>query len=79
VQDCFVGANPHSSVAFSSFFLFTNQHCSIIDGICTLIDVVITNPIQANLVSWVTFSCGVVATMATQMKEGLYCNYYPTK
>jgi hypothetical protein len=34
-----------------------------------LTDVVITNPIQANLVSWVTFSCGVAAAMTVQMKD----------
>jgi hypothetical protein len=44
-----------------------------------LIDVVITNPIQANLVSWATFSYGVVVAMVAQMKEGFSCNYYPTK
>jgi hypothetical protein len=58
--------------------LLASWHCFIIDGICTFIDVVIINPIQANLVSWAIFSCGVVAVMAAQMK-GLYCNYYPTK
>jgi hypothetical protein len=76
VQDCFVGVDPCSFVVFSLVFLLVNQHCSIIDGICTLIDVVIVIPIQSNLVSWATFSCGVATTMATQLKEGLYYNYY---
>jgi hypothetical protein len=76
VQDCFVGVDPRSFVAFSLVFLLVNQYCSIIDGICTLIDVVIVAPIQANLVSWATFSYGVATTMATQLKEGLYYNYY---
>jgi hypothetical protein len=74
---CFVGIHPHFFTIF--FFLFSYQQVNIVlkvDDICTLVDVVITNLIWINLVSQVTFSCGVVGTMSTQVKKGLYCNHY---
>jgi hypothetical protein len=46
------------------------------DGICTLVNVIIVDPIRTNLVSWVVLSHGVVATVVAQMKEGLYHNRY---
>lgn len=48
----------------------------LIDDIRTLTNVVIVDPIQANLVSWVALSCEVVVTLAAQMKGGLYHDYY---
>ncbi len=48
------------------------------DGICTLANVVIIDHIQANLVSQVALSHGVAITMAVQVKERLYHDYYPT-
>ncbi len=39
------------------------------DGICTLTNVVIVNPMRANLLPW---SC------TTQAKENSYCNWHPT-
>lgn len=47
------------------------------DGICTLDNVIIVDPIRTNLVSWVVLSHGVVVAMAAQVKEGLYRNHYP--
>jgi hypothetical protein len=45
-----------------------------IDGVHTLVDVVIINPIEVDLVLQVFFSRGVVMTITTQVKDGLYCN-----
>jgi hypothetical protein len=39
-----------------------SEHCFII----------IANPILKYLVSWATLSCGVVATIAAQAKDGHY-------
>jgi hypothetical protein len=47
------------------------------DGICTLVNFIIVDPIRTNLVSWVVLSHGVVAAMVAQVKEGLYCNHDP--
>ncbi len=49
----------------------------LVDGIRILADVIIVDPTQADLVSRTTFSCGVVATMVAQVKEGLYYDHYP--
>ncbi len=35
----------------------------LVDGVCTLANVVIINPTQIDLVSLVVFSCGVVVTI----------------
>ncbi len=45
-----------------------------IDGVHTLVDVVIINPIRVNLVLQATFSRGVVMKIIAQVKDGLYCN-----
>jgi hypothetical protein len=37
-----------------------------INGVCTLADVVITNPTQIDLVSWAIFFHAVAVTIATQ-------------
>jgi hypothetical protein len=42
------------------------------DGVCTLVDVVIVNPIQIDLVSQTVLSGGVLMTIVTQMRNGLY-------
>jgi hypothetical protein len=49
----------------------------LMDGICTLVNVIIVDPTRINFVSWVDISHGVLATIAAQMKEGIYCNCYP--
>jgi hypothetical protein len=49
----------------------------VVDGICTLIYVVIANLIQTNLVSCVISSCEVVTMVATQAKEKLYHDWHP--
>jgi hypothetical protein len=50
----------------------------LIDDIHTLIDVVIANPTQADLVSWMALSHGVVVTLVAQVKEGLYHDCHST-
>jgi hypothetical protein len=49
-----------------------------VDGIRTLANVVIIDLIRVNLVSQTTLFHGVVVTMAVQVKERLYHDYYPT-
>jgi hypothetical protein len=49
-----------------------------IDGVHTLVDVVIINPIEVDLVLQIVFSRGVVMTITTQMKDGFYCNQFLT-
>lgn len=44
----------------------------LVDGAHTLPNVIIVNPIWIDLVSQVIFSCGIVATVAAQMKDGFY-------
>jgi hypothetical protein len=47
-----------------------------VNGIRTLINVVIVDPIQVDLVLGLAFPCGMVVTMVAQMKEGLYHECY---
>jgi hypothetical protein len=35
----------------------------VIDGICTLVDVIIVDSTHANFISWLIFSCGMVVTI----------------
>ncbi len=42
----------------------------------TLANVVIVDPILIYLVSWVFFSCGVVAIIVVQAKDRLYYNRF---
>jgi hypothetical protein len=46
----------------------------LIDIVRTLVDVVITDPTRVDLVSRATLSHGVAVTIATQTKDGLYCD-----
>jgi hypothetical protein len=41
------------------------------DGIHTLSDVIIIDPIRANLISWAALSHGVFSIVVAQVKEGL--------
>lgn len=41
----------------------------------TLVDIIST---QVDLVSWATFSCGVITIIATQGKDDLYHDLFPT-
>jgi hypothetical protein len=50
----------------------------LVDGIHTLVDVIIIDPVQAYLVLCVVSFCEVVATMAIQAKERLYHNWHIT-
>ncbi len=50
----------------------------LVDGVCTLLDVVIANPIQVDLMSRVALSCGVATIVVTQAKNGLYYNQFPS-
>jgi hypothetical protein len=49
----------------------------LIDGIHTLANVVITDPIWIDLVSLAIISCGIVATITTQVKDGFYRDKFP--
>jgi hypothetical protein len=42
------------------------------NGICTLVDVVIVNPIQTNFFSHVISSCELAPMVVAQTKEGRY-------
>jgi hypothetical protein len=50
----------------------------LINGVRTLVNVIITNPIWVYLVSKVAFFCGVAVTIMTQAKDGLHCDQFPT-
>jgi hypothetical protein len=45
-----------------------------INGVGTLTNVIIIDPIQIDLVSLAIFSRGIVATMTIQVKDGFYCD-----
>jgi hypothetical protein len=47
-----------------------------VDGIPTLANVVIIDPIQIDLVSYVVSFCKVVIIVVVQAKEGLYHNWH---
>jgi hypothetical protein len=49
-----------------------------IDGVHTLVDVVIINPTRVDLVLQAAFSRGVVMKIIAQVKDGLYCNRFLT-
>jgi hypothetical protein len=46
----------------------------LVDGVHTLANVIIIDPIQIDLVSLAVFSHGVVMTMTVLAKDGLYCD-----
>ncbi len=46
--------------------------CYLVDGVCTLVDVVIVDPIQIDLVLQAIFSRGVATTIMVQTKDDLY-------
>ncbi len=50
----------------------------LINGVRTLVNVIITNPIWVDLVSRVALFCGVTVTITTQAKDGLHCDRFPT-
>ncbi len=45
-----------------------------VDGVYTLVDIVIADPTQVDLVSQVVFFCGVAIIVAIQVKDGFYRN-----
>ncbi len=47
-----------------------------VNGVYILADVIIVDPTRVELVSQVTFSCGVVAIVVVWAKDGLYCNLF---
>jgi hypothetical protein len=47
------------------------------DGICTLANVFIIDPIQTNLVSCITSFHGMAMRMMTYAKKQLYHNWHP--
>jgi hypothetical protein len=44
----------------------------LINGVHTLVDIVIVDPIQVDLVPQVIFSCGVLTIVVIQTKDGFY-------
>jgi hypothetical protein len=70
--------NPRSFVAFLQSFHWWVDIVLLVDGIRTLVDVIIVDPTQANLVSWAALFRGVAAIVVAHVKEGLYYNCYPT-
>ncbi len=50
----------------------------LVNSVCTLINVVIVNSIRVDLVSHAIFSRGIVVTILTQVKDGLYHDQFPT-
>lgn len=70
------GSKPMFSTAFFLIFSLTSRHCYVGWWHLHIGDVIIIDPIQANLVSQVVFSHGVIAIVATQVKEGPYHDCY---
>jgi hypothetical protein len=65
------------STTFNSF----HQSVDIVftkDDICTLANIVIVDPMQANLLPWSFATKGFEASNASQAKERNYCNQHPT-
>ncbi len=73
----------------SSFMLFGNkptfsQHLPFnflvdkckVDGICTLVDVIIIDIIRTKLVSQAAFFHGLAPSLMAQVKEGFYYDHY---
>jgi hypothetical protein len=50
----------------------------LVDGVHTLVDVIIIDPTRVDLVSWATISCEVATTVAVQVKVDFYCDRFPT-
>jgi hypothetical protein len=65
----------HTHFSLLLAFFFSHQWVNsvvLVDGVQTLVDVVITNFIQTNLVSWTTLCHGVVTTVVIEVKDDLY-------
>jgi hypothetical protein len=71
---CFMWTNSGPSIAFPSIFSPRGWHPVISDGVHTLANVVIVNPIQTNLVLHVASFHKVTLTMLVQAKV-LYHNW----
>jgi hypothetical protein len=50
----------------------------LINGVHTLVDVVIVDPTQVDLISWATISCGVATLVVTQANDGFYWDRFST-
>jgi hypothetical protein len=64
-------------LALQSLHCWVNIVLSV-NGVCTLLYIVIANPIQVDLVLRTTFSPRVVAIVAAPAKIGLYCDWFPS-
>jgi len=64
------------SLPFLQFSCWQVDIVLLVDGTCTLADVIIVDPIQAYLVSWASLFHGVMVTLMAQVK-GLYYDRYP--
>ncbi len=74
----FVESNPYSLTTIFSSFSSVGRHCLIGWWLSHIGWCCHCQPTWANLVSHVTLFHGVVVTLVVQVKEGLYCDYYPT-
>jgi hypothetical protein len=54
------------------FNLRVGESTLLVDGIRMLVDIIIVDPIRTNLISQATLFHGVIVTIATQAKDGLY-------
>jgi hypothetical protein len=54
------------------FNLCVSESTLLVDGIWMLVDIIIVDPIRTNLVSQTGLFHGVMVTIATQAKDGLY-------
>jgi hypothetical protein len=48
----------------------------LVDGVHTLIDVIIADRVQVDLVSRVVFFCGVATIVVVQVKDDFYCDRF---
>ncbi len=62
----FVWTYSHPFITFPLIFLLEVDTMILVDGIHTLVDVVIVDLTQVDLLVWVVSSCGVAAMVATQ-------------
>jgi hypothetical protein len=60
------------------FNLHVGESTLLVYGIQMLVDIIIVDPIRTNLVSQTTLFHGVILTITTQAKDGLYGDRYPT-
>lgn len=73
---CFARANPCPYPLALQFLCCQINILLLVNDVCKLVDV-IANITWVDLVSWATFSCGVALIIRVQVKDGLYCKWFP--